>query len=635
MCLGWIWRTDSAKIDGMGLRGKSLFLSLVVALLGAASCSPSQSSPAPQSSCAPTSLSVTASSTGPALIFQPDPMIDSGNANLTPTSSQLDQYRKSVTLSHLSGEGVLQGQYANVLNGLQCNMAHNAYDPGNQFAYSHSDPRFQEAMAYYYGDQFRASLDGLGYLQPAGSIDIIAHCMQDDNAFFERIVQADGTTVQHVCLGDSVATPGASYADDGIVTAHESEHATTMDTYSPIQDLNQFWYDEAGSMNEAISDFMGLLFTDQWVPSSFDPRLFSRWALGTFVPNDVNTRGAHLCPAYDSAYPDCGNYPNFSADKNTISYVYPDGVGWPYANNYAAPGYASQAFKTYSAQEEIHNAGTLLEGALWDVYTALQSNHGGSADAARAAAIPLVLEAVKQLPHPSSANLSPVTFIGFAANVVQAAKTLGYSTTDQNSVAAALEARGLYNTPQLSAGWAAVGPGVSYSPGVKILDNPNTLKNWLGSMGGDPTIVTQGLTTGLNGKLDPGEVDAIWFDIQDTASLTAGGVLVTVTSNDPNVTFLDGNTNIGAVSSSQAQIFYGKINGTTIVNALSSSNATYHVPASNSYFGTDPLLSGTWRAALWISVSPNAKAGEVATFQIQAEPSNGAAATVNFPVTIN
>ncbi len=44
---------------------------------------------------------------------------------------------------------------------------------------------------------------------------------------------------------------------------------TTVTTYSSEYDLNQFWYDEAGSLNEAISDFMSLMFTESFLPVSF------------------------------------------------------------------------------------------------------------------------------------------------------------------------------------------------------------------------------------------------------------------------------------------------------------------------------------------------------------------------------
>ena len=73
---------------------------------------------------------------------------------------------------------------------------------------------------------------------------------------------------------------------------------------------------------------------------------------------------------YDPSYPRCDQFPSFS--PNTISYVYPDGVGWPYANEYGKHFSAGQAYLQFKSQEEIHNAGILMLGALWDVYSAIR-----------------------------------------------------------------------------------------------------------------------------------------------------------------------------------------------------------------------------------------------------------------------
>ena len=100
----------------------------------------------------------------------------------------------------------------------------------NHFEYAHSDPHFQEAMAYYYGDSYQAALQDAGIEVASDPVHVIAHCIQKDNAYYEVIRPAMELVEEAVCLGDSTATPGASYGDDGYVTVHEMQHATTTGT---------------------------------------------------------------------------------------------------------------------------------------------------------------------------------------------------------------------------------------------------------------------------------------------------------------------------------------------------------------------------------------------------------------------
>lgn len=614
---------------------------LVIGLSGAG-CGSGDSNPPPRNdtagSCATERLPVgTAGATGSALVFQPDPLARSGSQSVSPTSAILDELRSEVTLDRLGGQGVLEGSYVDIRNGTSCREDFGAFDSSNRFQYNHSDPRFQEAMSYFYGDTYRASLDSAGYLLPKNAVKIVAHCMQDDNAYFVRGTDENGQMVEKVCLGDSVMTPGASYSDDASVVVHELQHATTVDTYSLTQDMNRFWYDEAGALNEAISDFMSLSFLAPSVQSPADPRVFSRWALGTFLTDYVGSRGAHRCSAYDSAYPNCSNFKSdesgFSATGNTLSYVYPDGVGWPYANNYRAPGYLRQAFLSYRGQEEIHNTGLVVTGALWEVYEAFKANHGGDASQAYGLTTRLVMETLRHLPKPTLANQSPVTFREFASQLEQSATLLGFSAQDQASVTQALTTRGLVGGTGVAADWAEVGAGKPETPGVKITDNSQQLKNWFLRMGTNPQVVTQ--SGGANNKFNPGEVAAIWFDVRNQSGNTAGGVTVTVTSEDPDITILDGNYNIGAISPSKAQIQYGKINGTEIVAALSSPNSTFHVPTGNSYFETNPHFDFLWTTAIFVKVNASATGGKSVNMRVELTPSNGVTETVTFPVTIH
>ncbi len=652
----------------MVMRGKSLYFAFhLVGLLSLTSCG--LKDPLPDlgsSSCAPTSLLRLAGSTGVAKAFITDPISSSGDANLLPTTGELDQYASEVSISHLSGLGVLDGQYVSIRNRVQCSDHFGAFDLKNQFVYPHSDFRFQEAMSYYFGDLYQDRLKGNGYLVSRDPVVILAHCESVDNSYFTKAHDTSGQIYSgrefnEVCLGDSNYSPGAFYADDAQVVIHELQHAATIDNYSAEANLNQFFYDEAGDINEGISDFMSLAFSDNLVPASgaTDPRLFSRWALGTFnsKPNHSGVRGAHRCPMYDASFPDCSSYPSFAlpSERNgntaTVSYVYPDGLGWPFPNNYKNHNVLSRIYQSYAYDEEIHNNDLIVMGALWDVYAALKQNRRGDGWAAFNLTQKLVLESVRHLPFPTPQNRSPVTFIQLASKMVDSIPLISdLNAADRASIQQALKDRGLYQMPTIQArSWASVGAGTfkfrpnTATPGVFVQDNPDILKKWLTQMGLDSSVITHGLATGSNSMLDPGEIAVIWFDLENNDDLTAGGVLLTVSSSDPDVEILDDTYNVGFTgrrSRNEAQVMYYKINGKTmggILNPILGSSPPQGFSFStqgNTYFTTDPLFGFSYRTGLWVRVHPAAQHGKEVEFQVQAVPSNGSEQVQNDPVSL-
>jgi hypothetical protein len=136
----------------------------------------------------------------------------------------------------------------------------------------------------------------------------------------------------------------------------------------------------------------------------------------------------------------------------------------------------------------------------------------------------------------------------------------------------------------------------------------------------------------LNGKLDPDEMAVLWFDLKNVSRVTAGVVQVTITVNDPYVQFFTP-LNIGAISETETQIRYGKVNGLDIAAALPF--------VGNSYFQTNPFFSQDWATGVWVRVDASAPRGRVVNFRVRAEPSNGdpafsgSVAEKDFPVVIN
>ncbi len=613
-------------------RSKCIFALAVLGSLGVG-CREKEPPLASSDQCVQDLTSVSSGPQGRAFVFNPDPIVSSGNPTLSPSSLRLDSFREEVTLRNLGGRGVLEGAFVDVRNGLSCREGFLAFDPRNEFLYSHGDARFQEAMTYYFGDAYRSHLNEAGYLLPRTPLKIVAHCMHEDNAYYMRGRSASGAIHEKVCLGDSRSAPGASYADDAMVVLHEIQHATTVNAYSLTQDLNSFFYDEAGALNEAISDFMTLGFLEPAISPRFDPRFFSRWALGTFQQNYMGLRGAHPCPMYDSAFREgCSNFKSdfsawsgFSGASNTISYVYPDGLGWPYADNFSPAGSVRAAFLRYRGQEEIHNTSVILASALWAAYERIKAARGGDGELAFRLMTKVVTEAVKHLPKPNPSRLSPVTFNEFADRMATWGPVVGLSSSDQQALEEALRERGLLDAPQLEAGWAAVGPGKSSTPGIRVLDHPDTLRSWIASwMGGDPQIVRQGIATGLNNKLDAGDVAAIWLDLKNESLLTAGAVLVDVTSTDPDLTFLGPVYNAGLISSQQAQVRYGKVNGKGIVSVLAPT-----VPTGNTYFLTNPNFDSLPMTALWVKVADGAQSKSV-ELKVRVSIANGPSEELSF-----
>jgi hypothetical protein len=561
----------------------------------------------------------------------------SGNPLLPATSTALDQHLGGFELAHLSGRGVLDGRYVSVRNGLSCNQAYGAFAEDQKFLYSSKQEQLQEAMSYAYADRYRAYLDGLQILKPVQAVRVIAACMKQDNAYYWRSLGFPGSTSHTVCMGNSVATPGASYAHDATVLVHELQHASTVETYSATEELNRFWYDEAGALNEALSDFMALAFIKPEIQSVFDPRVFSRWALGLFLPNYRAQRGVHRCPQYDPDFPRCSGYQpgaaGFSADIGRVSFSYPDGLGWSFAANWGSPGKLQAQFLSAS-QEEIHGNGVVLSGALWDVFEVWTQTRGETW--ARDQLVRAIHRALPLLPYPTAQSRSPVRLRGFADVLVTASLALGTPAAEQTALTQALENRGLRGSLGPASGWAQVGDGVSATPGLRVLDHPSTLKNWLTRMGvGSPEqIVTQGIATGLDGRAQAGEAIAVWFDLKNVSDRTAGGVQLDVKSRSASARILGYAVNDGYIDDTRAQIQYAKVNGTGIVSALASADSTKHVPTGNSYFSTHPFFDSTWKTALWIKIAPEAVAGEDLEFEITATPSNGPAETVVFTLEV-
>ena len=169
------------------------------------------------------------------------------------------------------------------------------------------------------------------------------------------------------------------------------------------------------------------------------------------------------------------------------------------------------------------------------------------------------------------------------------------------------EERGLYNAPQLSSNWAKFS-------GFRFTEALGSVK--------------------FDGELNAGDLGLFWVNIQNEDALTAGGVLVDLTlTGTQKLEILGRDYNDGFISDSHVMIQYGKVNGTSIVSALHSTDPNVSVPLSNDYLGTYTSLKNRKAfnaTGIAIRIKASATPG-LQTANLRLVPANGPEVTL--PIT--
>jgi hypothetical protein len=100
---------------------------------------------------------------GSGLVFFPNPVVSSGNENLTDQKdadyAALNDERVSVTLTGLDGSGYLHGTWATVYN----EVGSAAYSTTCTYSYTRHDDGFEQVMAYYWVTRAQDYLHSLGF----------------------------------------------------------------------------------------------------------------------------------------------------------------------------------------------------------------------------------------------------------------------------------------------------------------------------------------------------------------------------------------------------------------------------------------------------------------------------------------
>ncbi len=561
--------------------------------------------------CAPDRLVSGVGARGVALGFDPDPISQSGRTDLRVSAKDdVESLKRELGLSRLRGQGVLAGDRVDVRNGLTCSGRYGAYSEKQEFRFDRSDSRFAEGMAYAHGDAFQQMLAEAAISAPSTPLRLVAHCRLEENAFVVRIPLKNGEFRREACFGTSPRQAGISTAEDGGVIAHELQHLSTSDHYSMVYDLNRLPNDEAGALNEAISDVMALVYVQPKLASGLDAKVFSPWVMGSLFGARSSARGAHRCPPYDSRFPTCADLADgFSARDERVPYRYPDGLGWPFLNGVTIRNVA----RSFERWDRIHNASSLATGMLWDVYESLQQDRG--------LFIRLAHEAVRLLPHPTAVVYSPIRFTQMARALVEAAELMSLSAAQVEAVQRALERRGVYRVRQLQQGWAR-----ALQPSVE--DGVDELRANERELGLDrfSLQVIDASRAERNGDLDAGETVQVWFDIENRDELTAAGLRVQVEILSGPVDFIGSPHNSGQLLGKDGkpvvELYYQKVNGLSFVRATHDIEQTW-LPLGNSFLSTWGLGNRSPGSGLWLKVRKTAHSGERVFFRVSVLAANG------------
>ncbi len=274
----------------------------------------------------------TGCTSGNALVFLPNPVVTSGNEDLTDQKDAdqavLNDERVAVTLTGLDGSGYLRGKWATVASETG-DPAYSTPGAGCSFEYTRHDDRFEQVMAYYWVTRSQDYLQTLGF-----------------NGRQRPLVNGDQQRVRinQWGLDNSFATDhpkdemrfgkgGVDDAEDGEVILHELGHQIHFS-----QSATFFASTEAGSISEGFGDY--------WAAT------VSEWAMDQAGVNGLVTPVCIM--DWDSTSYTDG--PVHCLRRLDSTRMYPGGL-----------------------TGEVHRDGTIWSHALWNLRGAIGATHADTA----------------------------------------------------------------------------------------------------------------------------------------------------------------------------------------------------------------------------------------------------------------
>ena len=208
------------------------------------------------------------------------------------------------------------------------------------------------------------------------SLAIRAICEIDSNAYFDP-------TLFEVCFGYDSQYPALKMAQDPTVVYHELGHIlvsimmNTRNSQSTIKStLGDFFYDEAGSINEGIADYFSYYFSNQTI--------MGRYAFGTTL---INTRA--ITETVE---------PHIDFVKNGYTKLsYPQFVNYnPNLINLEDEDTTNDTIQDTN-DEDIHNTGMITSHFLVDITRNLETTCSWSSEDAKKQVVSIIASTLSEL----------------------------------------------------------------------------------------------------------------------------------------------------------------------------------------------------------------------------------------------
>jgi zinc metalloprotease ZmpB len=198
--------------------------------------------------------------TGTGQVFDPNPIVTSGNTALSSASpiATIDGQRVGVTIDRLNppngGNLQLQGSYVTMEDFDSPNVAE-PLSPGGNFSFSYADAKFLSTMAYFHIDRFQ------NYIQTVLGMNNVANFSIHVDAQAESGVDNSHyhPGAKNITYGGGIEPPPGSNpipdAGDAMVILHEYGHA--------IQDnVNPGFDNPPAGTGEGFGDFLAAIYYD-------------------------------------------------------------------------------------------------------------------------------------------------------------------------------------------------------------------------------------------------------------------------------------------------------------------------------------------------------------------------------------
>jgi hypothetical protein len=219
------------------------------------------------------------SSTGSAQVFWPNPVQSLGDESLTDQkdsdSAVPAAAYHAVQLTNLDGSGYLRGDYADVYS----STGELAFSPTNTFAYTRSDDRFEQVMAYYWITQAQKYVQSLGFGSRLPAIND-----EPQNVRINQLGVDNSFETTHPKDELRFGKGGVDDAEDAEVILHEYGHALHA-----AQNFN-FDPEQNGAISEGFGDYWAVTVTDvvTGVPTQTPEACVADWDSTSYTSGPVH-----------------------------------------------------------------------------------------------------------------------------------------------------------------------------------------------------------------------------------------------------------------------------------------------------------------------------------------------------------